>query len=102
MADCFGEIDMKTTIMRRFWMVAALLALTAHATNAMPPVPHRINGGIERIDGDRRELVITNASHRVTLGWRNSARLQHMSLGPGDEIKAYYRKEGGSLVVRDV
>jgi hypothetical protein len=88
--------------MRRFWMVAALLAVAPDATHAIPPVPHRINGGIERIDGDRRELVITNASDRVTLSWKNSARLEHMCLSPGDQIKIYYRKEGGSLVVRDV
>jgi hypothetical protein len=42
-----GEIDMKTTIMRRFWMVAALLALAPHATHAMPPLPGSMEGSNE-------------------------------------------------------
>jgi hypothetical protein len=93
--------DMKATLRQKVWSVGLLLAI-AYSMNAMPPVPHRINGGIERIDGDRREVVITNASERVTLTWKESARLEQTCLNPGDQIKAYYRKEGGRLVIRDV
>jgi hypothetical protein len=67
--------DMKATRKQTVWSVGLLL-VAACAANAMPPVPHRINGGIERIDGEHGEVVITNASERVTLTWKDSARLE--------------------------
>ena len=80
---------------------AGLLLVLACPTNGMPPVPRKITGKIEWFDAGRRELVVTNSSARVVLAWRETDRLERTCLRAGDEIKAYYRKETGQLVIHD-
>jgi hypothetical protein len=91
-----------TAMIKRPWAgVAAILLGLACASDAMPPAPHRMRGSIERIDGGRRELVVTNASARVVLAWRETDRLDRTCLQTGDQITVYYRKQSGRLVIRD-
>ena len=89
---------MKT--MTQFWAVFAVL-MSAHLStvNAMPPVPHKISGSIQRMDAERRELVVTNANRRAVLTWATAA-LDGTCLKAGDQIAVYYRREMGRLVIR--
>ena len=91
-----------TAMMKRPWAgVAAILLGLSCASDAMPPVPHKMRGSIERIDGGRRGLVVTNASARVVLTWRETDRLDRTCLQTGDPIAVYYRKQSGGLVISD-
>jgi hypothetical protein len=92
---------MKTTT--TFWTVSALLLFVlACPSKAMPPVPHTFKGNIERIDVPNRELVITNSQNRLALSWNDTTRFNHTCLNPRDEVNAYYRKEAGRAVAREV
>jgi hypothetical protein len=87
---------------RKLWIgCAALLLALVYPTNGMPPVPQKITGKIEWFDAERRELVVTNSSARLLLAWRETDRLERTCLRAGDEMKAYYRKETGRLVIHD-
>ena len=93
---------MRTT-MRKFSTVSALLLFAvACPANAMPPLPHAFKGTIEATEGRTRELVITNGIGRVVLVWNDATRFGGACASPGAAVKAYYRKEAGRLVARDV
>jgi hypothetical protein len=66
----------------------------------MPPIPHMIRGGVERIDAQQRELVVTNGHDRAVLTWKEGTHA--CCLKPGDTVKAYYRKAPGSYVISDL
>ena len=94
---------MKTPIAKRLSIVAALVLLAlAFPTKAMPPIPHMIKGGVERIDASERKLVITNDHDRVVLTWKQGAAAYGCCLNPGDPLKAYYRKAAGRYVISDL
>jgi hypothetical protein len=89
-------------VLRKIWIAcAALLIALACPSNAMPPVAHKISGNIERIDTQRRELVLTNANARVVLAWSETNPLDRTCLKPGDQGKAYYRRAAGRFMISD-
>jgi hypothetical protein len=95
------EKDMKAALRKAWISGAALLFALACPSNAMPPVAHKISGNTERMDRQRRELVLTNANLRTVLVWSETNPLDRTCLEAGDHIKAYYRKEAGRLVITD-
>ena len=94
------EKDMKSVLREAWISCAVLLFALVCPGNAMPPVAHRISGNIERMDTQRRELVLTNANMRAVLVW-SEKNPDRTCLEAGDHIKAYYRKEAGRLVISD-
>ncbi len=79
---------------------AALLIALARSSNSMPPVANKISGNIERIDTQRRELVLTNANVRVVLAWSETSPLDRTRLEAGDHIRVL-SQGAGRLVISD-
>ena len=93
---------MRTTRTKGIRIAFALLLFAwASPVGGMPPVPRAFKGGVERIDAERQELVITNRHDRVVLAWKQAA-LHACCVNLGDAVKAYYRKEAGKQIISDL
>jgi len=78
------------------------VCLSSWAAYAMPRIPGSVKGQLEEVNAQRRELVVTNQHERIALDWKGSAGCRVCCLKPGDDLKAYYRKEVGRNVTRQL
>ena len=96
------------------WFGALLLIGTLTSgfeSHALPPRQHAARGVIESVDQVKRTFVLLqpkseqsrvfvwNDSTRFRRGWHKASPDM---LRPGDEVKLWYRREIGRLVVREV